>query len=243
MSAFGEVYVVTSGEYSDYSIEALFSTKEAAEEYVKVVNATRSYNVADIEVYPLNETVKQARGPFVSFSSVIRLSDAVILNSSETVVFGPLDHHEFPQNVYKNMWMSTPELHISTKYPVEERALAEKSHHDKVAQIRQEIIEGTYEYTYKTIYLANWNYGYDWNVTAVLQRSDGAFAVVEDGGCSCTWWEETDHFNEQTEWFHGVNTLYTKFDNAVANVSDYKATAADKAEAKSELRVVVANLT
>lgn len=30
------VYVVTSGEYSDYHIDAIFSTKEKAEEYIKI---------------------------------------------------------------------------------------------------------------------------------------------------------------------------------------------------------------
>jgi hypothetical protein len=47
-----KVYVVVSGEYSDYGIEAIFSTREAAEEYMKVV--TLSYSPAieewDIDV-------------------------------------------------------------------------------------------------------------------------------------------------------------------------------------------------
>ena len=33
-----QVYVVTSGEYSDYGINAIFTTRELAEDYVDKVN-------------------------------------------------------------------------------------------------------------------------------------------------------------------------------------------------------------
>ena len=51
-----KIYIITQGEYSDYSIKACFSTREKAEEYLKIVEKT----VKDwedwyrIEEYPLD---------------------------------------------------------------------------------------------------------------------------------------------------------------------------------------------
>lgn len=39
-----QVYVVTSGEYSDYGINAIFSTREKAQEYVDMRTFTDNYN-------------------------------------------------------------------------------------------------------------------------------------------------------------------------------------------------------
>ena len=48
-----EIFVVTSGEYSDYSINAVFSTKEKAEKYV--VATTDEYSHYNIETYKIDE--------------------------------------------------------------------------------------------------------------------------------------------------------------------------------------------
>lgn len=47
-----KVYVVTSGEYSDYGIEGIFDSREKAEEYI---NHSASTELNDIEEYNLNE--------------------------------------------------------------------------------------------------------------------------------------------------------------------------------------------
>lgn len=49
-----DIYVVTSGEYSDYRIHAVFDTKVAAEEYAGTW--------ADVEVHALNYVPKQPLG-------------------------------------------------------------------------------------------------------------------------------------------------------------------------------------
>jgi len=50
------IYVVTRGDYSDYTICAIFDNKEMAEAY-KDVEDTGSFN--DIEEYELNPTIRQ----------------------------------------------------------------------------------------------------------------------------------------------------------------------------------------
>lgn len=58
-----KIYVVTSGEYSDYRIDAVFTTKEKAEEYVQ--NNGSDYR---IEVYNLDEPiVKENKLWLISF--------------------------------------------------------------------------------------------------------------------------------------------------------------------------------
>jgi hypothetical protein len=51
-----KIYVVTSGEYSDYSIEAVFSTKELAGEYVSYGEKINlfGYTGAEIEEFDLD---------------------------------------------------------------------------------------------------------------------------------------------------------------------------------------------
>ena len=58
-----KIYVVTYGEYSDYKICNVLSTKEKAEEYVSFYNAAMSsyYDTAQIEVYELDKLITQIR--------------------------------------------------------------------------------------------------------------------------------------------------------------------------------------
>lgn len=49
-----KIYIVTSGEYSDYSIDAVFSTKEKAEEYIQQHGTDYA-----IEEYDLDEEVEK----------------------------------------------------------------------------------------------------------------------------------------------------------------------------------------
>lgn len=50
-----KVFVVTHGAYSDYCIDAIFSTKEKAEEYVVKYNETNSYDKGEITEWDLDE--------------------------------------------------------------------------------------------------------------------------------------------------------------------------------------------
>lgn len=67
-----KVYVVTSGDYSEYSIEKIFSTREMADKYCAMENATTFYCCQDendpswgsfwnyecrVEEYPIDEAI------------------------------------------------------------------------------------------------------------------------------------------------------------------------------------------
>lgn len=57
----GTVYVVTSGSYSDYSINAVFSTREKAERYIDLFCAKNGYDEAGIEEWELDPYEKEMR--------------------------------------------------------------------------------------------------------------------------------------------------------------------------------------
>ena len=50
-----QVYVVTSGEYSDYGISAIFSTRELAQKYVDLKEFTDEYETYHIQSWEVNE--------------------------------------------------------------------------------------------------------------------------------------------------------------------------------------------
>lgn len=51
-----KVYVVTSGEYSDYRIEAVFMTKEQANEYINEYTYSNDFKIEEFNVnVPLNK--------------------------------------------------------------------------------------------------------------------------------------------------------------------------------------------
>lgn len=50
-----QVYVVTSGEYSDYRIDAIFSTRELAQEYVDLKEFTDEYETYHIQSWEVDE--------------------------------------------------------------------------------------------------------------------------------------------------------------------------------------------
>lgn len=49
-----EVFVVTTGEYSDYSISAIFTDRDLAVDYINSFTSQNWYSFNDIEVYKLN---------------------------------------------------------------------------------------------------------------------------------------------------------------------------------------------
>jgi len=49
------VYIVTSGEYSDYGINVVFSTREKADAYVKIHNRGGPYDSAGVEEYEVDD--------------------------------------------------------------------------------------------------------------------------------------------------------------------------------------------
>lgn len=50
-----KIYIVTSGSYSDYGINCVFSTKEKADEYVKMKNLSDRWEDYNVEEYDVDK--------------------------------------------------------------------------------------------------------------------------------------------------------------------------------------------
>lgn len=61
MSRVRPVYIVTTGQYSDYRIEAVFEDEKEAEKYAEFCNQEGdwSYNTAEVEEFLLNEPAER----------------------------------------------------------------------------------------------------------------------------------------------------------------------------------------
>src|SRR5882724_13401438 len=149
-----EAFVITQGEYSDYHIVAVFDNKEAAEGYVAQSNAKLTYKYDDLyqlETFPLNSTIKSAVGPFITVSTAIGKDGDVQI--SPHYPEEPSGFHELveegPAEVGTHIWVSAykPQfVSVRTIQAVENSMLARKVHREKVAQIRQAIIEGHFDW-------------------------------------------------------------------------------------------------
>mgnify|MGYP001377046339 CR=1 FL=1 len=53
------VYAVTSGSYSDYRVDALYSTREKAEQAIALSTNPYGYDIEDYELDPANAEVKE----------------------------------------------------------------------------------------------------------------------------------------------------------------------------------------
>ncbi len=60
-----KAYVITQGDYSDYGIVAVFSTRELADAYCSRMNATRKHELAEVEEWLLDpldsETIRDGK--------------------------------------------------------------------------------------------------------------------------------------------------------------------------------------
>ncbi len=62
------IYIVTSGDYSDYHIITVFTDEALAEQFVSEYNADRSHRDASIEEYIANKLSRQLQGDVRTFS-------------------------------------------------------------------------------------------------------------------------------------------------------------------------------
>ena len=74
----GKVFIVTSGDYSDYGIDRVFSTEEKAKEWVDVITSMYG-GYYDIEQYELDAPIPE-RKEYMFFEAYIK--DNVIVKSN-----------------------------------------------------------------------------------------------------------------------------------------------------------------
>ena len=110
-----KIYVVTSGEYSDYGINALFSTKELAQLYMDKFNEPYSgYNdIMECEVDELESDLRSDRKPF----NIIMKRDGEIVRVDVGTTYGTYDGN------FKTYSLNKDSLNISLFADNEEQAI------------------------------------------------------------------------------------------------------------------------
>lgn len=122
-----EVYVLTSGCYSDYTIECVFSTREKAERYVKeVLGNSIDY---DIEVYELDAVIQDRYFYRVCIDyRNFNISQCIKLSDCELKTKARLNYFTF------NTWCGYPNIVFTIEADTIERA--KKIASERLAQIK-----------------------------------------------------------------------------------------------------------
>ena len=113
------VYLVTQGEYSNYHIEGIFSTKKKADTFCKTLReiGTR-YDRPQVETYPLDDQVGAKSTPF--WSVTIRLDTGAMWDKpweSICVTTHPDHQQGFKYGYGGNRWVT------GTSYKSEDHAM------------------------------------------------------------------------------------------------------------------------
>lgn len=80
-----KVFVVTSGEYSDYGIDAIFSTRELAKAFIDMFdkNEWKDFNIEEWDINPNETHLKQNRKPyFLRINKVGDVKDLEVADSA-----------------------------------------------------------------------------------------------------------------------------------------------------------------
>jgi hypothetical protein len=80
-----KVYIITSGEYSDYHIERVFLNKEKAEQYVKLVNNDSSWNEVGIEELESSDDEIIAEIKYIHAKYIVTLKENKNINNEKII--------------------------------------------------------------------------------------------------------------------------------------------------------------
>lgn len=97
----GKVYVVTAGEYSDYGIEKIFSTREKAQEYIDIVSAPGRQDFNDIQEWELDDfKVSKLYIQYCYTHSTFAADKVEVYNNSDTMML-PDNLFNYPAGAFR----------------------------------------------------------------------------------------------------------------------------------------------
>lgn len=119
------IFVVSSGSYSDYGIDAMFETRALAEQYIFLKTTTGRFTCGDpeIEEWPLN--VAPAR---VKYASAVMLTTGLIEVSPYLFISSEPDHPVAGQEEKGVVWgvAESPDAALKSALDHRARILAER---------------------------------------------------------------------------------------------------------------------
>lgn len=134
------VYIVTHGCYSDYSIAGVFDTRELAEEYIQLEKkkSKSRFNEYDVEEFTLNQVVPEP--VYTAYLSTDYVNNKHVQNvrifDKAEVLLNRVPSVEIAKTIYEQ---SNVLICVGTVYG-ETRELAEKNAWDAVAKAKAEFL-------------------------------------------------------------------------------------------------------
>lgn len=180
-----KVYIVTSGEYSDYTIEAVFSTREKAEEYVDACGS--DYR---IEEYPVDDTPVEKKESiwlvFIDWKTGEVMSahpgnyDSYYKDKVDTVQYQDTGFYKYLNFVFESDSMERVKKVASERF-MQVKAL----HAVKFPLLMQKcVIEDSYKTTYPF---------YDYNTGKILLYEDNKMRLAPGFDAPVEYRKETDN--------------------------------------------------
>jgi hypothetical protein len=100
------IYIVTSGEYSDYRIDAVFSTKENAEAHIKMFFNEDSWSTPEIEEYIIDQFVNEIRVGKIPISVRMKKNGDVVDVKKDDSFYGVKYNSEKNFDFHKNLLLT-----------------------------------------------------------------------------------------------------------------------------------------
>ena len=97
-----KVYLVTSGTYSDYKVDAVFESEELANKFIR--SFKESYEEFMVEEYDLNPQEKQIRSGFYAFFVRMQKDGDCIKVEKESSYYGFGGDRTYGFDVNKNLY-------------------------------------------------------------------------------------------------------------------------------------------
>lgn len=98
------IWVVEQGEYSDYGVLGVFSTKENAETLMSHINKDMQNNPATVDEWPLNPGVSELRQGYTPYYVVMSMTDGATerCEKEENYLLSGTQHEVFERWQSKN---------------------------------------------------------------------------------------------------------------------------------------------
>tara|TARA_R110000764_G_scaffold152150_1_gene239951 strand:- start:64 stop:453 length:390 start_codon:yes stop_codon:yes gene_type:complete len=100
-----KIYAVTSGEYSDYSVDCLFDSEQLAQDYIAAFSPDKYYPMI-IEEFELNPFTKQLKKGYLPY--LVRMTKegkcTEVKISSRHFELDGKPHFDFDKNIYHRVF-------------------------------------------------------------------------------------------------------------------------------------------
>lgn len=134
-----KVYVVTTGEYSDYSIEKIFSTREKAQEYINIVSVLGKEDFNDIQEWELDDFKVSKIYVQYCYTHSTFAADKIEIYGNNDVTIPPDNLFTYPAGAFR-FFFSLPYSKRLANAPNKEELLL-KIARDRLAKYKAEAME------------------------------------------------------------------------------------------------------